>query len=145
MALALCVNLHGIRENEFIGIHGDLCCCLWRSEGLVPELISFSTPWSSQLNPLIAEMGGVHLARPWKLLGKVSLHFCLGFFLDKIEKNGTNGFPGGIVVKNPPASAGDARDTGSILGQEDPLVKELATHSSVLVWKIPWTEEPGKL
>ena len=31
------------------------------------------------------------------------------------------------------------------LGQEDPLEKERATHSSILVWKIPWTEEPGKL
>ena len=31
------------------------------------------------------------------------------------------------------------------LGQEDPLGKELATHSSVLAWKIPWTEEPGRL
>ena len=31
------------------------------------------------------------------------------------------------------------------LGQEDPLEKEMATHSSILAWKIPWTEEPGKL
>ena len=31
------------------------------------------------------------------------------------------------------------------LGQKDPLEKEMATHSSILVWKIPWTEEPGGL
>ena len=31
------------------------------------------------------------------------------------------------------------------LGQEDPLEKEMATHSSILAWKIPWTEEPGAL
>ena len=31
------------------------------------------------------------------------------------------------------------------LGQEDPLEKEMATHSSTLVWKIPWMEEPGRL
>ena len=31
------------------------------------------------------------------------------------------------------------------LGQEDPLEKEIATHSSILAWKIPWTEEPGGL
>ena len=31
------------------------------------------------------------------------------------------------------------------LGQEDPLEKAMATHSSTLAWKIPWTEEPGKL
>ena len=31
------------------------------------------------------------------------------------------------------------------LGQEDPLEKEMATHSNTLAWKIPWTEEPGRL
>ena len=31
------------------------------------------------------------------------------------------------------------------LGQEDPLEKEMATHSSILAWTIPWTEEPGRL
>ena len=31
------------------------------------------------------------------------------------------------------------------LGQEDPLEKEMATHSSILVWRIPWTEEPGRV
>ena len=31
------------------------------------------------------------------------------------------------------------------LGREDPLEKEMATHSSILAWKIPWTEEPGEL
>ena len=30
------------------------------------------------------------------------------------------------------------------LGQEDPLAEEMATHSSILAWKIPWTEEPGR-
>ena len=34
---------------------------------------------------------------------------------------------------------------GSILGQENPMVEEMATHSSFLAWKIPWTEEPGGL
>ena len=52
------------------------------------------------------------------------------------------GFPGSSTVKNPPANAGD---TGLILGQEDPLEKEMATHSSVLAWEISWTEEPGRL
>ena len=91
-----------------------------------------------------------------------------------------------LVVKNPPANAGDARDEGLILGSgrspgegngnplqyvlgaslvaqrlkhlpptqetwvqslgwEDPLEKEMATHSSILDWKIPWTEECGRL
>ena len=49
------------------------------------------------------------------------------------------------MVKNPPASAGDIRDVGSIPGQEDPLEEGTATHSSILAWRIPWTEEPGGL
>ena len=41
-----------------------------------------------------------------------------------------------LVVKNQPANAGDIRDVG-IPGREDPLEKEMATHSSVLAWRIP--------
>ena len=52
------------------------------------------------------------------------------------------GFPGGSVVKNLPANAGD---TGSILGQENPMREEMATHSSILAWRISWTEEPSGL
>ena len=48
-----------------------------------------------------------------------------------------------LVVKNPSANAGDLRDTDSILGWEDPLKKGMATHSDILTWRIPWTEEPG--
>ena len=51
-------------------------------------------------------------------------------------------FPGGSVVKNPPANA---EDVGLIPGTDDSLKKEMATHSNILVWKIPWTEEPGGL
>ena len=50
------------------------------------------------------------------------------------------GFSGGSVVKNPPANTGYM---GSILGSE--WEKEMATHSSILAWEIPWTEEPGGL
>ena len=50
-----------------------------------------------------------------------------------------------LVVKNPPANAGDVRDMGSILGREDPLEEDMAPHSSILAWRIPWTEEPGGL
>ena len=39
----------------------------------------------------------------------------------------------------------DARDAGSIRGREDPLEEEMATHSSILAWETPWTEEPGGL
>ena len=50
------------------------------------------------------------------------------------------GFPGGTVDKNPPANAGDV---GSIPGQEDPLEEGMAAHSSILAWRVPWTEELG--
>ena len=50
------------------------------------------------------------------------------------------------VVKNPLASAGDVGDIeGRSLGQEDPLEEGMATHASILAWRIPWTEEPGRL
>ena len=49
------------------------------------------------------------------------------------------------MVKNPPADAGNARDTGLIPGSGDPLAKGIATHSSLLAWRILWTEEPGRL
>ena len=46
------------------------------------------------------------------------------------------------MVKESACSAGDQ---GLIPGQEDPLEEEMATHSSILAWKSPWTEEPGGL
>ena len=62
------------------------------------------------------------------------------------------------MVKNLPASAEDAGNLGSIpesgrfpggghgtLGWDDPLEKGMATHSIILAWEIPWTEEPGRL
>ena len=52
----------------------------------------------------------------------------------------------GSVVKNLPASAEDAKDMGPTpLGWEDPLEEKTATHSSNLAWRIPWTEEFGRL
>ena len=49
------------------------------------------------------------------------------------------------MVKNMPANSGDSRDVGLIPGLEDPLEEEMATHSSILAWRIPGTEEPGGL
>ena len=53
-----------------------------------------------------------------------------------------NGFPGGSDGK---ASAYNAEDPVQSLGEEAFLEKEMATHSSTLGWKIPWTKEPGRL
>ena len=49
------------------------------------------------------------------------------------------------MVKNLPANTGDTRDTGLIPGFERSLRKEMATCSSILAWKVPWTEDPGRL
>ena len=51
-----------------------------------------------------------------------------------------------LVVKNPPVNVGDIR--GSCIDPwvwEDPLEEDMTTHSSILAWRIPWTEEPGGL
>ena len=50
-----------------------------------------------------------------------------------------------LVVKNPPASSGDTREVHLIPGSGGSLEDEMAIHSSVLAWEIPWTEEPGRL
>ena len=59
------------------------------------------------------------------------------------------GFPGDSVVKNPPAMMDPAIHLQETwvrsLGWIDPLEKKMATHSSILAWEIPWTEEPGCL
>ena len=52
------------------------------------------------------------------------------------------GFPGGSTVRN---SAAKQEMSVQSLCQEDPLQKEMATHSSILAWKIPWTEVPRGL
>ena len=48
-----------------------------------------------------------------------------------------------LVVKNPPANAGYIRDKGSIPKSGRAPGEGMATHSSILDWRIPWTEEPG--
>ena len=54
------------------------------------------------------------------------------------------GFPGGLAIKNPSAMHEAQETQVQSLGREDPLEKEIATHSSILAWKIPWTKEPGR-
>ena len=62
------------------------------------------------------------------------------------------GFPGGASHKNLPANIRDVRDAlnlcvcvWSSLGWEDPLEEGMASRSTVLAWRIPWTEEPGRV
>ena len=57
-----------------------------------------------------------------------------------------SGFPSGSDDKESICNAGDLGSGGKIfLGWEDPLEEDMATHSSILAWRIPWTEEPGWL
>ena len=61
---------------------------------------------------------------------------------------GYEGFPGGSEVKVSACNVGDLGlipGSGRSLGREDPLEKAMATHSSILAWRIPWMEEPGGL
>ena len=51
----------------------------------------------------------------------------------------------GSVVKNPPAMQEPQESWVRSLGQEDPLEEGMTIHSSILAWRIPWTEEPGGL
>ena len=64
------------------------------------------------------------------VLGLPVYFLCISLFI----------FPGGSEGKEP---ACKVEDLGLIPGSEDPLEKEMATHSSTLAWKIPWTEKPG--
>ena len=72
-----------------------------------------------------------------QLLSLLSCYYSLYFSFFSLL-----GFPGGSVVKNPSVK----QETWvRSLGQEDPLEKEMATHSVTLAWKIPWMEEPRRL
>ena len=57
----------------------------------------------------------------------------------------TKSFEGFLTSSDGKASACNVGDLGQFLDQEDPLEKEMATHSSILAWRISWTEEPGRL
>ena len=50
-----------------------------------------------------------------------------------------------LVIKNLPANAGDLRDVVQSVEWEDLLKEGIATYSSILAWRFPWTEEPGRL
>ena len=115
---------------------------------------------SEALKPLETRLAGVQAAREslvhaqWivshinkdndhRAISIICLHYVewLTPLSTYISQTGTD-FPRSSDGK---ASACNAGDSGSIPGWEDPLEKEMATHSSILAWKIPWKEEPGEL
>ena len=65
------------------------------------------------------------------------------FYHSVLIYHSVRGFPSGSWVKNP--HEGDAGRQVQSLGREDPLEKEMTTHSSIFAWEILWTEEPGGL
>ena len=68
------------------------------------------------------------------------------FSLLQVHNNASRVFPGGASSKEPTCQCRrHKRNWVQSLGWEDPLEKEMTTHSSILAWSIPWTEEPGRL
>ena len=108
----------------------------------------------------ISSIPSVPLPRPQMELGELHIHlkkfqrwlwyaFPVKYFFEMVsvlwKSTVTWASQVGLVVKNPSANVEDIRDAGSVPGLGDPLEKGMATHSSILAWKIPWTEEPGEL
>ena len=83
----------------------------------------------------------VHERQTWDWSLGYKSHFSL-YHSDYLGVDGLSGLPRWLGGKDLPAM----QETWvQFLGQEDSLEKEMATHSSILVWEIPWTEEPGRL
>ena len=100
--------------------------------------------WPMGYKPVVSmslSLGSINLLE-W-LTELQEIFYLLNDLLDIKGCKLTTGFPGSSVVKNPPASAWDM---ALIPGRGDPLDEEMAIQeSSILAWRIPWTEEPGGL
>ena len=115
---------------------------LWN---LLIENLLFETDWNLLFNSssefLISVVIIFNLRIPIWFLFIISISlFILSIWWDRASQVA-------LVVKNLSANEGDVRDMDSFpgLGRSDPLEKEMATHSSILACRIPWTEEPGRL
>ena len=86
---------------------------------------------------------------PWPLGHELSqqrlLTSCVASLWVGLGSRGHWGFPDGSAVKNLPAMQDSQEMLVRFLGQEDLLQEEMATHSSILAWRTPWTEELGGL
>ena len=123
--LRICVNIHHINMYlqgivQWIEAPCSLSNLIQKSENSFNSQVSKHTSWQ---------------------------HTCVLYKLSAEEEiiplyNTPQGFPIGSGVKNSAANAGDS---GLIYNWDDPLEKEMAAHSSILTWKMLWTEEPGGL
>ena len=75
----------------------------------------------------------------------IDIHMYAQTWMNRTIYNMYVGFPSGSGVKNSPAMQEIQEIQVQSLGWEDSLEEEMATHFSILAWKIPWTEEPGRL
>ena len=87
------------------------------------------SPWTEEPGGLQSK-GLQRVRYDWATKHMQYIRFMLKYFF-------LRGFPGCSVVKPLPANAGDTRDVVRSLGQEDPLEEEMATHPSILAWRIP--------
>ena len=81
----------------------------------------------------------VHGSQEECVKSNLDIQTIIPYFLNSVD------FPVGSVVKNPPAKQKMQETQIRSLCQEDSLKKEMATHSSILAWEIPWTEELGRV
>ena len=121
------------------------------TSGPVPEPAEH-TPSQGGRCPRRAALGQSHRGISPSRLGATAWLLCcshLSFHQDK-PVSGTLwalnlNFTGGSMSKESTCSTEDQETWVPSLGQEDPLKEEMAIHSSILAWRIPWTEEPGRL
>ena len=115
----------GSSEKRGSDLRPSLCCTCWLQEQNWTE-----APQETKLSGISKGSGGFCLSSQFFI---ISLLFNITCFFD---------FPGGSVIKNVLAMQ---EMKFPFLVREDALEKEIATHSSILTWRIPWTEEPGRL
>ena len=119
-----------VTEDEIAGWHH------WLNGHEFEQTLGDSERWGS----LGAVVPGVTKSQTWLTEQQQNCYrtFDLAIFFNWVSQVA-------LVVKNLPVNAGNIRDVNFILNQKDPLEYEMATHSGILAWRIPWTEDPGEL
>ena len=120
-----CFDPHANSLASESAIIQDAKAFLEKCESLRPRSSAPLCPWTSRVPHILP---GSHRGKEKK---------------NKMEWDVRKGFPGGSVGKESACTQEIQADASSILGQEDPLEDGKANQSSILAWRIPWTEEPG--
>ena len=132
------------RENGDRGKHGPsnpgavpLTICSLERHSLILLYLSMLQKYSSKQNHISTSCAGEFSF----FTSSPALTVCRFF----VDDHSDLGFPGGSSGKEPACLCRKFETLVRSLGQEDPMEKEMATYSSTLAWRIPWTEEPGRL